>query len=234
MKQSMEASNNRDYSGAIKLATKAIELKPTAAFVYFIRCGAYDSLGAFEKAIADCNSAISIYSGNHNWYIMRASVYIHLNDPAHAVEDATYAIAAKLSKNDMVAAYLHRADAYLLLKDYQMAIKDANSALKLDPNINSTWKALHIPGRVLGDAYRGLGDHAKAVETYENGRKAQQDNPKVYYGLAESYYALGKKELAIYMMKDAIKYAPQFPEMARELKTYKKRLDEMESSPDAN
>jgi hypothetical protein len=54
-------------------------------------------------------------------------------DPSLAIQACGKVIAAKKSKDDLVAAYAARGDAYLAKKDYDNAVSDYSEILTIDP-----------------------------------------------------------------------------------------------------
>jgi tetratricopeptide (TPR) repeat protein len=84
------------------------------------------------------------------------------------IQDHDYAKALDFANNWIVygkhlsMGYMLRCETYAFMKDYQKALQDANKSLELDPSNEGAWV-------FRGIIYKELGNHAKAIESYQGG-----------------------------------------------------------------
>ncbi|MBR4384309.1 MAG: tetratricopeptide repeat protein, partial [Selenomonadaceae bacterium] len=121
----------KDYQGAIRLYSEAIELNPKFAGAYYNRGTAYAALKQHEQAIQDFDKAIQLNPNYAEAYNNRGVAYRHLKQHERAIQDFDKAI--QLDPND-AAAYSNRGAAYGELKQYERAIQDYDKAIQLHPN----------------------------------------------------------------------------------------------------
>lgn len=93
----------------IEYYTKAIELDPKYAYAYFYRGGAYNNLGEYQKAIADCTKIIELNPKDTHAYNNRGIAYNKLAEYQKAIDDYTKAI--ELDPKDAYV-YYYRGGAY--------------------------------------------------------------------------------------------------------------------------
>ena len=178
----------KDYHGAIKLNTEAIELKPDWSWPYNNRGVAYYDLGQNERAIQDYNKAIQLNPNYADAYNNRGIAYRHLGQYERAIQDYNKAI--QLNPN-YAEAYNNRGVAYMDgLKQYERAIQDYNKAIQLNPNYTEAYYN-------RGTAYAKLGQYMIAIQEFD---KAIQLNPNyahAYNNRGAVYDELKQYELAI-------------------------------------
>ncbi len=93
----------------IEYYTKAIELDPKDTYAYFYRGGAYNNLGEYQKAIADCTKIIELNPKDTHAYNNRGIAYNKLAEYQKAIDDYTKAI--ELDPKDAYV-YYYRGGAY--------------------------------------------------------------------------------------------------------------------------
>ena len=108
--------------------TKAIELKPDYAMVYYSRGEAYLNLGNYEQAIGDYSKAIELKPDLVEAYYRRGLSYVGLGNYQQAINDCTKAIELK---PDLVEAYYGRGLSYVVLGNYEQALADFKIAARL-------------------------------------------------------------------------------------------------------
>lgn len=125
-----EASSNSiaDYS-------KAIELAPDSADVYFNRGDAYDELGEYGKAVADYNKAIELDPTHTSAYYNRGCAYGELGAYDKAIVDYNKVI--ELNPNN-VLAYYNRGLAYREKGEVPKAVSDLEKCISLSTDAELT------------------------------------------------------------------------------------------------
>jgi tetratricopeptide (TPR) repeat protein len=119
-----------DYPNAIKEYTKALQLDPKNADIYFVRGYCNRQIGENLRAIADYTKAVEIAPNFSDAYYNRAWTYSEEGEYDKAVEDYTKAI--KIAPNDGLA-YGGRGFAYEMRGDLDLAIADYRKALDILP-----------------------------------------------------------------------------------------------------
>jgi tetratricopeptide (TPR) repeat protein len=125
------------------------------------RCMAVNNTGNHDRAIQDCDQAISLNPGNPDAYLSRAHALFNKADYDRAIADYDQAIAlGSKSANTYVA----RGAAYHKKGDNARAIEDLDLAIKLDPD-----DAIAFFAR--GAAYQAESENARAIEDYSQAIK---------------------------------------------------------------
>ena len=153
--------NKKDYEGAIKLFSEAIELNPNYYEAYYGRGGSYANLKQYEQAIHDYSKAIELVPNNYYTYNLHGNAYKNLGQYELAIQD--YSKAIELNPKD-TTAYCWRGDAYKSLGQYKLAIQDYSKAIELFPNSK-------YPYKYRGECYQALGDEAKAQADFAKAKE---------------------------------------------------------------
>ena len=172
----------KDFGGAIKLHTEAIELNPENALAYYGRAYAYDDLKNYRQAIVDCTKAVQFDSPRLvDAYNNRGEAYRKSGDYRAAIAD--YNKALELNPN-YIRAYNNRGIAYQSLGDYNQAFADYDKAIKLKPDY-----ALAYYNR--GYANLQLKNYKRAVTDLSKYIKLAPDDADGYTNRGVCYLALG-------------------------------------------
>jgi tetratricopeptide (TPR) repeat protein len=94
---------------------------------------------------------------------------------------------------------------YLSLEQWDDAIECFNSALE-----NLLYATPYYALNNLGEAYRGKGDYARAIDLYKETILTEPRFHQAYRGLGLSYIALGDYDAAAKSLEKAVKKAPGF------------------------
>ncbi len=108
--------------------TRAIELNPDYAMVYYTRGDAYLNAGNYQQAIEDYLKAIELKPDLAEAYYGRGLSYVGSGNYQQAINDFTKAIELK---PDLVEAYYGRGLSYVVLGNHQQAIDDFKMAARL-------------------------------------------------------------------------------------------------------
>ncbi len=125
-----EYYQNGKYEEAISILSKAIELNPANALLYYARGNTYIKAELFDKAISDFSKAIEINPGYTYAYTQRGFAY-SLNGMNYERIISDYSKAIELDPN-YTWAYIERANIYYIHGLYNKAYSDYKKATKLD------------------------------------------------------------------------------------------------------
>lgn len=120
----------KDYPGAIKLLTGAINLNPDLTGAYYFRSGSFYAVKDFSHALSDINSAIKQKNNSADFYSLRGSINIDLKNFNQAISDFSESIKLKPT-NALV--YYNRSIAKFNVNDLKGAVLDCNKAIEIVP-----------------------------------------------------------------------------------------------------
>jgi tetratricopeptide (TPR) repeat protein len=106
-------------------------------------------------------------------------------DPSLAIQACGKVIAAKKSKDDLVAAYAARGDGYLAKKDYDNAVSDYSEILTIDPT--KTVAALTM----RGNAYLANDNWHFALADLTSALKMTPQDASLYASRSKAYQEKG-------------------------------------------
>jgi tetratricopeptide (TPR) repeat protein len=117
-----------NYSIAVNLSTKAIELNPGYATAYLRRGWGYNELKEYEKALRDYNKAIELNPRDDWIYNNRGKNYSDLKEYDKAISDYNKAI----ELDPKCAGYYNSiSEIYIMVGNYKSALKNIEKALSL-------------------------------------------------------------------------------------------------------
>ncbi len=124
-----------NYSNAIELISKSIELKNDFAVSYFYRAVAYHALNKLNEAMLDYTKAIKLNPDMTDAYYNRAKIILENKDSdaaqvEKAINDLTKAL--ELDEN-FVDALFAMAAAQKKLKNYHKSLEYLERLLKIEP-----------------------------------------------------------------------------------------------------
>ncbi|MEH2196727.1 toll/interleukin-1 receptor domain-containing protein [Nostoc sp.] len=162
--QGQDKLDRRDYKGAIKDYTQAIQLAPKNADAYIKRGDARYWLKDYQGAIKDYTQAIQLAPKNADAYIKRGKIRHFIKNYQGAIKDYTQAI--QIVPNN-VNAYIERGHSRFFLKEYQAAIDDYTRAIQITPDSANAYRnraAVHVN---LGNKQEAIKDYKKAATLYK-------------------------------------------------------------------
>jgi tetratricopeptide (TPR) repeat protein len=135
-----------DKKGALVAYAEALRLAPDspvlASYLLNARSLVYNSLYDYDKAVADCDAAITRNPENAFAFGNRSGDRIAQQKYTEAIQDATEALRIN---SDYTDARNVRTVAYSFNKDYKKAFADANEVLKRYPNnYQAIWNRAQI------------------------------------------------------------------------------------------
>jgi tetratricopeptide (TPR) repeat protein len=165
--------------------TDVIKGNPSDANALNLRGAAYGQAGEYERALADFNAALSINPQFPQAYANRALVYVRVKKLREAIAD--YDQALSIDPN-YAAAYVGRGNIHRLQKNHPVAIADFTRAIEIDPDPVAHFNR--------GLSRQAVGQHAQAIDDFDNALGFRSDAPEVYKAKGLSELALQKYELA--------------------------------------
>ena len=184
----------------LPLSNALLTIFPNSPFLLFLRSGAYNVLGEYEKAIADDNEAIRLDPKFAIAYYHRGYAYQSLGEYEKAIADDTEAI--RLDPKFAIP-YNDRGYAYQSLSEYEKAIADYNEAIRLDPKY-----AIAYSNR--GSAYHLLSEYEKAIADYTEAIRLDPKLAIAHNNRGIAYQELGEYEKAIADHTEAIRLDPKY------------------------
>lgn len=187
-RQSSEAERLRDtgyshyfkeqYQNSIAVYSQSIKASPRPD-VFLARAAAYQKLGDYGQAIADCDRAIECASKAAPAYFLRGYCHAKALDVNRAIADYTTAIELDPSR---ATAFVGRASLWMDLDQYDLAITDFDSAAALDENNlgiyyarSMCWRALRELSNAIADAEKAIAINPQSHEGYLARGNAKMD-----------------------------------------------------------
>jgi tetratricopeptide (TPR) repeat protein len=182
------------YDEAVEDFTRLLDRFPDDQALLLQRAEAYVAMGDYSQAIDDYNRLIDLTPyDNYQYYMMRGNAYWEVGNVSAAHDDWQYTLDRNFGAN--ASGYNNLAWEMALQGYYEPALEYANTSLGMSPNNPD---ALHTRGyiylglsewedaledfrkamnnglsydpvyRDMGDAYFGMGDYQRAIDSYEN------------------------------------------------------------------
>ncbi|HLF18371.1 MAG TPA: tetratricopeptide repeat protein [Candidatus Omnitrophota bacterium] len=212
-------AQDKQYMEAIKVYTKMIEQAPNAE-AFGNRGNVYNSMGAYDMAIADYDKAIAIKPRSAQMHTNRGDARFNKKEYQKAIDDYTKAIELN---PEYFHAYSNRASVYRVQEKYVLAQKDFNEAIKRNPYFIEPYmgigviafsqgdfvKAVDYFSQVLnlepanvsalinrGSSYSGLKQFDPALNDYQKALTLEPTNGQVYYNRGIVFRKMGKEDKA--------------------------------------
>jgi tetratricopeptide (TPR) repeat protein len=204
--KAQDALGNKNYSEAITLATKVIELNQKSDTAYYIRGSSQASLGNHQRAIEDFSKAIDLDPKLEGTYEGRAESRKAIKNYQGAIED--YSKAIDLSSQDAGTRrvlYYARGNVKFEIEDYQAAIEDFSKCIDLETKDDKSVK----PYLFRGMARQFLNDNKGAIEDLSIFIEIRQDFDRAYYARGTAKDALKDYQGAIEDYSKAIDLNPK-------------------------
>lgn len=188
----------RNYTQAIEIMQKAIEINGDDAMLYTKIAGLYAERGDYNSALEAYNKALKIQPNDAFIYISVGGLYQNMQDYKAAFEAYNKAMTIFPSYK---YNYLNMANVKYISKDYKKAIEYYDSFLAAYPE--------HIEANEnLANSYLAIDKSEKACEIYARLLKNNAENFKDYFRYGIALFNTKKYEEAIPMLKQAIENDP--------------------------
>lgn len=165
--------------------TEVIKNNPNDANALNLRGAAFGQAGDYQRAIDDFNAALSINPEFPQAYANRALIHVRIKQMPQAVAD--YDRAISIDPN-YAPAYVGRGNVFKLQKNYPRAIADFTRAIEIQPDPVAHYNR--------GLSRQAVGQHAAAIDDFDNALGFRPDSPDVFYAKGLSEMALRKYENA--------------------------------------
>jgi len=192
----------RQFTQAVEILNKAIEVNSNYAICFYNRGYAYKELKQYEVAMADFNKAISLDPNYIDSYVNRAILFLQLNQFEAAIED--YSKAIDLNP-EFAEAYCNRGFALMELKQFDAAIAEYSKAITLKPDFA---EAYCNRGHVLTE----LKDYQEAIEDCDRAIYLKSDLAEAFLVRGNICLRLKEFENAITNYSKAISLKPTYAE----------------------
>ncbi|MFM7399811.1 MAG: tetratricopeptide repeat protein [Bacteroidota bacterium] len=187
-------------SAAIEALTRAINLSPNKADAYIVRGNMYQSTGAYDKALADAEKALSLEK-NHSAYLNLSAVLNNLGRHRESLTASEQAIALS---PDNAESWYNRGNTYRELSKTDSALICFNRAIELDAT-----NYFYFNNRGLANLMRG--DAKSAAEDFSRALNLVPDNLLVRMNRSICYFDLKKWPEAIADLDKVLEKDPQYP-----------------------
>lgn len=201
------STHSSNYYDSISFYTAAIKANPTkAALAYTNRGYEYLDMKEYNKAIADQNSAVSIFKSS-NMYFNRGYTYMLKGDTILAINDFNSAL--KLDSNKTIC-YIYRASIYDGQKKYDLAMKDIIKAEKINNKIGILFCK-------KGNILLHMGFTEEAIVQYNNSIKLDNKLFEAYISRAKVYTITKDYQKAIIDYNSALSFNKENKEIYNSL-----------------
>jgi len=151
-----------------------------------------------DRAIEDCNQAISLDPNDASAYTCRGNAYNKRGNHDRAIENCDQAI--RLDSN-YAWAYISRSQAYIKKRDFDRAIENCTQAINLTPNDADAFI-------YRGVVYITKGDRNLAIEDFTQAIRVDPNNVSAYINRGNAYKDRRKYEKAIADFETALRIDP--------------------------
>lgn len=165
--------------------SEVIKNNPSDANALNLRGAAYGAAGDYDKALADFNAAVAINPQYPQAYANRALIYVRAKNLQKAIADYDQAI--NLDPN-YAAAFVGRGNVHRMTGNHPMAIADLSRAIEIQPDPVAHFNR--------GLSRQAVGQHAQAIDDFDNVLGFRPDAPEVYHAKGLSELELQKYEQA--------------------------------------
>ncbi|WP_170937202.1 MULTISPECIES: tetratricopeptide repeat protein [Rhodomicrobium] len=165
--------------------SEVIKNNPSDANALNLRGAAYGAAGEYDKAVADFNAALAINPQYPQAYANRALIRVRGKQLQQAIADYDQAISLDPK---YAAAYVGRGNVYRMMNNHPMAIADLSRAIEIQPDPVAHFNR--------GLSRQAVGQHAQAIDDFDNVLGFKPDAPEVYHAKGLSELELQKYEQA--------------------------------------
>jgi tetratricopeptide (TPR) repeat protein len=159
--EATKAYQAKDFSRAIPLYERVIELQPDHAEAYYKRGNALKDLGQLAAAVASYDAALERKPDFQYAWCNRGAVQQSLGLPEAAL--ASFDQAVKLDPNDILA-HANRSSLLQAMSRWQEALASHDRVLALNPQLFQVWFLRGNVLRELGQLTAALASHQEAVK----------------------------------------------------------------------
>jgi tetratricopeptide (TPR) repeat protein len=152
----------KDFFGAVRDFTKAMQMDPRNSGYVDNRQGAYFALGRFDLALTDANKAIQLSPREEFVYASRALIYSAMGQYSKALNDISFAITLNPKWTDL---FIERGIIYLKSGQYELAVNDFNRTIELKGDIGRALKERGLTYMRMGNKEKAHSDLSTALQS---------------------------------------------------------------------
>jgi tetratricopeptide (TPR) repeat protein len=168
----------------------------------------------YDHAIVSLEKLLELDENNVSYLKSLAEAYEAAEEPDMARDVYRRLVAVAPERPEFI---VRMASLMIELGEHERAEKALDQLFRLHPG--------HVEGhRILGDLYAGRGDYRSAIEEYRRTLMINENNLKVFSGLAKVYKALGNDEEEQQALKRAVDLGCESPEALLRLGQLERKL----------
>lgn len=191
LEKGLEHYNAGRYKEAVEAYKEAVGLAPENANAHYGLGRAYYALERWSEAEAAYRETLRFKPDSANAHVSLGMTFHRQGRLKEAI--ASYKEAVRI-KPDMAETRWNLGLSHHSAKQYREAIAAYREYARLKPSAASEFQYQHN----FGDALRGMGQNAQAIEAFKRAVIIKHDN-------SESHYGLGMAHLASRQFEDAVK-----------------------------
>lgn len=184
IEEAKKALDEQKFELAQQKSTDAINADPDNAIAFNLRGIAYLNQKKAEDAIVEFEKSIQLDSSNYKAYYNLGLAYIESKDYKQAIVAFSNAMGLNSNESDL---YNNLGIAYFELDQKDSAFASFNKAIELNPRFE-----LAFLNRAKIN--RASANWQAAIDDYTHSLKVNPDNIQSIFGIAISYFEIGKKD----------------------------------------
>ena len=228
--------NLRRFAEAEKDLKTAWELDPSDAYAVHYYAHALEWQGRFEESLEPFEKSLDLNHDAVEWYCCFADVLIKLGRVDEAIEQLNHSIMIDPHQSQ---PYFYLGELHENANEQGRAIEYYHLAIRSeDPAQRSYRESEEINLTFRGKALAATGQHEKAIERYWeslklspmfHGDDKETDDLRHHaFGMAESYYALGRFPEALKQYRIALDYLVVYHDREERIARCRERIETLE------
>ena len=168
--------NNLDYSNALQIYNKALEIDKNYSPAYSGRAQVYVDIGKYDLALADYTKTVELQPSNPGLFHNRGNFFRKIEEYDLAIADYTHAI--ELGGGFFTSKA--RGDTYVRMKQYDLAMSDFNRMAEIWPRDSDVYL-------YKSQLYGLMGNYDKLIEVCNIGLKIYPTHPILLFELGQCF-----------------------------------------------
>lgn len=202
---------NRDFQGALKSCTRAVELSPETYDGWRCKAGAEYRTGKLSQALISIDRAIelntkarpktgTLWRENPTDYTERGEILFVLDRKAEAI--ASFRKAIELDDR-MAGAWSNMGFVQMKMGDFAAAETSIDRAIAIDPKFAPAWANR---GRLFYERKR----YIESIAAYDEAAKLNPQDPEIWTNRGAVLYLAGNKNQALQSIDQALSIDPNY------------------------
>jgi len=180
-----------NYSGAIKLYNRAIQINPDKAEAYYCLGKLYYNTGKYEKAILETKSALNIKEDSDT-YDQLGDIYLQIGNNSLALDNYK----KSLQLQDTIFIRDKIANLLISIEEYEEAITFLNESIKKHQNTSDFKYLGYMLKSNLGMALIKKEDYSAAIKQFKEIIEESPDDSYAHFQIAYCYSKQGNDDEA--------------------------------------